>query len=104
MLKGDRVGRGGSGRWAGFPPGGCAPMTTPMRAFAVWLLAAAGLFVADAPSGAAALEALGLHARAPEKEARWQQAADFDERALRLHGERPDLRDSWRTAEQRHNL
>jgi carboxyl-terminal processing protease len=80
-------------------------MTTPMRAFAVWLLVGAALVAADPPAAAPPpLETLVLHARTLEKELRWQQAADVYERALRLHGERPDLRECWRTAEQRHNL
>lgn len=80
-------------------------MTTPIRAFATWLLVGAVLAAADAPSTSLPpLETLVLHARSLEKELRWQQAADVYERALRLHGERSDLRESWRTAEQRHNL
>src|SRR5262245_16358279 len=82
-------------------------MTAPMRAFAAWLFIAATLVAADpsaSPASPPPLDALGLPARPLEKESRWQQAADVYERALRLHGERPDLRESWRSAEQRHNL
>jgi len=79
-------------------------MMAPMRAFAAWLFVAATLFAGDPAPTPPPLDALVLHARALEKESRWQQAADVYERALRLHGERPELRESWRTAEQRHNL
>jgi carboxyl-terminal processing protease len=88
----------------GTPARGNELMTTPIRAFAIWLSVGAALVAADPPATAPPLESLVLHARTLEKESRWQQAADVYERALRLHGERPDVRECWRTAEQRHNL
>jgi carboxyl-terminal processing protease len=74
------------------------------RTLSVWFALAAALAAADPSAAPPPLESLVLHARTLEKELRWQQAADVYERALRLHGERADLRESWRTAEQRHNL
>lgn len=80
-------------------------MKAPTKAFAVWLVLGAALVASEpqAPSPPP-LDALVLHARTLEKELRWQQAADVYERALRLHGERPDLRECWRSAEQHHNF
>jgi carboxyl-terminal processing protease len=56
------------------------------------------------PETVPTLDTLLTHGADLEKRRDWRHAADVYERALRMHGERPELRQRWRFAEQRHNL